>query len=173
VTALLVVGDLTVEPLADADLDAFVAYRRDPDVARFQGWSPDYSVADGRALLDAQRGWSLPPAGEWMQFALRSAEGQLLGDVAVHRLDEPGVFELGVTIAPRNQGRGLATRALGAVTAHLLSEHGARRVYAECDARNTGMRTVLSRLGFRLEHTAEEWFKDETVTVETWSSVVE
>ncbi len=37
---------LRLRPFEAADLPAFVAYRRHPDVARFQSWSTTYSIAD-------------------------------------------------------------------------------------------------------------------------------
>ena len=171
---MLSLDGLTVAPLAEDDVETFTAYRRDPDVARFQSWTPDYSAADARALHAAQAGWDFPPAGEWMQFAIRSSAGELLGDVAIQRLDtQPDTFELGVTISPAAQGRGIATRVLAGVTSHLFTERGAHRVYAECDARNLPMKAVLARLGFRHEGTAVEadWFKGEWTTVETWAAL--
>lgn len=165
---------LEVAPLAAADLEGFVAYRRDPEVARYQSWSTDYALADAQALLAAQAGLDFPAAGDWMQFGIRSLEGALLGDVAVHRLDtQPDTFELGVTVAPSAQGRGVATRVLTAMTRHLFAEHGAHRVYAQCDARNSAMSAVLARVGFRHEGTAvdADWFKGEWTSVETWATL--
>lgn len=169
---LLDVPGFSVSPLTEPDVEAFVAYRRIPDVARYQSWTTEYSVDDARALVAAQSGQEFPAVGEWMQFGLRSPEGILLGDVAVHRLgSQPDTFELGATIAPAAQGQGLATRAVGAMVSHLFETHGAHRVYAECDTRNAPMKAVLARLGFRHEGTAvdADWFKGEWTTVETWA----
>ena len=163
---------LEVSPLTATDVEAFIAYRRVPDVARYQSWTTDYSVDDAHALVAAQAGRDFPEVGEWMQFGLHSPEGILLGDVAVHRLDaQPDTFELGVTISPAAQGQGLATRALGAMASHLFEVRAAHRVFAECDTRNAAMKAVLARLGFRHEGTAVEadWFKGEWTTVETWA----
>jgi aminoglycoside 6'-N-acetyltransferase len=43
---------LRLRPMADADLPAFVAYRRDPEVARYQGWDETFSAEDARALFE-------------------------------------------------------------------------------------------------------------------------
>ncbi len=168
----LALPDLLVAPLGDADLAAFVAYRRDPQVARFQGWDADYSADDAARLLAAQAGWEFPPTGEWMQFGIADAAGALLGDVAIHALaDQPDTLEVGVTIDPAAQGQGLATRALAAVVEHLVVERAAHRVIAHCDARNSGMSRVLAKLGFRREGVALEgdWFKGEWTTLESWA----
>ncbi len=161
-----------VRPFRAEDLAGFVAYRRLPDVAAYQSWTSEYSEHDARALLDAQDSWTFPPPGEWMQFAVTDAVGTLLGDVAVHTLDgQPDSYELGVTMDPVAQGRGVATAVLGAVLAHLMNERGAHRVFATNDARNEPVRRLFGRIGLRHEGTAIEadWFKGEWTTVETWA----
>jgi RimJ/RimL family protein N-acetyltransferase len=169
---LLPSGDLVIAPLASDDLDAFLAYRRDPEVARYQSWTTAYSRADAERLLAEQADWEFPPPGEWVQLAVRAADGTLLGDVAVHPLeDQPDSYELGVTIAPAAQGRGIAGRALAAVVDHLVRVRGAHRILATCDTRNEPVRRMLARVGFTHEGTAREadWFKEEWTTVETWA----
>lgn len=107
-----------------------------------------------------------------MQYGIRSPQGELLGDIAVHRLDDqPDTFELGVTLAPHAWGRGIATRVVRAMTAELVDIHRAHRVFAQCDARNSGMHGVLTRAGFRHEGTAvdADWFKGEWTSLETWA----
>lgn len=169
---LLSSGDLVIALLAPGDLDAFVAYRRDPAVAHYQSWTTEYSRADAERLLTEQAAWEFPPAGEWMQFAVRSPGGELLGDVALHPLDDqPDSYELGVTVAPAAQGRGVAGTALAAVVDHLVRERGAHRIVATCDTRNEPVKRMLARVGFTHEGTAREadWFKEEWTTVETWA----
>lgn len=165
------VDDLTVAPLAAEDLDAFVAYRRDPAVARYQSWEPTYSTEDAQQLLADQAGRDFPATGEWMQFGIRRG-GVLVGDVAVHPLaDQPDTYELGITVAPAAQGRGVARRVLAAAIRHLVADRGAHRVVATCDARNEAVRRALEAAGFRHEGTAVEgdWFKGEWTSLETWA----
>src|SRR5689334_3250981 len=88
---------LTIDPLTIADIDAFVAYRRDPDVARYQSWEESFTHDDARALIAAQPA-DLPLPGGWIQLALHDEKRLLVGDVAVHTLaDQPDSYELGVT----------------------------------------------------------------------------
>jgi RimJ/RimL family protein N-acetyltransferase len=167
----LELDDLVIVPLAPDDIPAFVAYRRDPDVARYQSWSPEFSAADARRLLESQAR-EFPEAGEWMQFAVRSPSGELLGDVAIHVFDDqPDTYELGVTVSPAAQGRGIARAALGAVVDHLVGGRGAHRVILTLDERNAPMRRVCAALGLRHEGTARDadWFKEEWTSVETWA----
>ena len=161
---------LRIEPLAEADIDAFAAYRRDPAIARYQSWETSYSAADAARLVAGQPTTELPAAGDWLQLALHAADdGRLVGDVAVHRLaDQPDTFEIGVTLAPAAHGRGLAGEALTAVVDALFAVHGAHRVIATCDARNDAVRALLARIGLRQEsHQVEaDWFKGEWTTVD-------
>ena len=162
---------LHIAPLSADDVQAFVTYRRIPEVARFQSWSPDYTLADGQRLVEAQALREFPEKGEWMQFGIHTG-GHLAGDLAIHSLaDQPDTYEFGVTIDPAHQGSGVATLALIATLAHLFDAHHAHRVYAECDARNDSVKRLFARLGLRHEGTAREadWFKDEWTTVETWA----
>lgn len=176
-SVLLRTERLSIAPLGVGDLEAFVAYRRHPDVARFQGWTPDYSVADARALIEGQPSGPLPPPGEWLQVALHAhpdpaAGPVLVGDVAIGcDAVHPDTYELGVTIAPEHQGSGYAREALTAVVDALMGAHGAHRIVMQCDARNEPVRRLVGRLGLRHEGAALEgdWFKGEWTTLERFA----
>jgi len=167
---------LEISPLAESDLEAFVAYRRDPDVARYQSWLPDYSLADARSLLAAQPGTTLPETGGWVQLALRpisaSYGSTLIGDVAIGTdAVQPDTYELGVTLAPAHQGQGFAREALAAVLEALFAAHGAHRIVMQGDARNASVLRLLRHLGLRHEGTVLEgdWFKGEWSTLERFA----
>lgn len=109
----LLTDRLRLRPLQPGDLPAFVAYRAQPSVARYQSWHSRYSMADANGLLAAQRGASFGKAGDWLQLAaLDRTTGTLCGDCAVRVVtDQPATAEIGITLAPNNQGKGLATEA--------------------------------------------------------------
>jgi RimJ/RimL family protein N-acetyltransferase len=93
---------------------------------------------------------------------------------AISRLvvpDQPATAELGITLAPDRQGRGLASEALAAVMTRLFEDHGVYRVYAEADDRNRAVHRLFERLGFRCEARLVEadWFKDEWSTVRIYA----
>jgi len=60
---------LVLRALRPEDVDAFVAYRADPDVARYQSWS-DYTFERGEAFVGWLQGATPGVPGEWFQFAL-------------------------------------------------------------------------------------------------------
>jgi len=162
-----------VEPLTEDDVAAVTAYRRSPDVARWQSWDVDYDEADARRLVAGRPAGDLPGPGEWLQLAVRSTDRAVLhGDVGVHRLAaQPRTFELGVTLAPAAQGHGLATEALRCVLAYLFAEADAHRVVACCDARNAPVAALLRRVGMRHESRQVEadWFKGEWTTLDGYA----
>jgi len=166
---------LRLRPLEAADLQAFVAYRSHPDVARYQSWRPTYTMADAEELLAAQAEVAFATPGPWVQVAaLDRASGELVGDCAVHVLaEQPSTAEVGVTLAPDRQGSGLATEALGAIVSTLFEEHRMHRVFAEVDDRNNAVQRLLGRLGFRCEarHVEADWFKDEWTTTRIYATL--
>jgi aminoglycoside 6'-N-acetyltransferase len=139
-TIELVTERLRLRPFRADDLEAFVAYRSDPEIARYQSWDSAYSLADAELFLSSQRGLAFGQPGEWLQLAIVDREtGTLRGDCAVRvASDRPATAELGVTLAQTSQGKGLATEALTAVVRELFEQLGMHRVFAEADERNSG-----------------------------------
>ncbi|MEK9536303.1 MAG: GNAT family N-acetyltransferase [Aquiluna sp.] len=164
----IVTNRTRISPLGLEDLEAFVAYRRVPEVARFQSWETDYSALQGRKLIESQDGMTMPLEDGWLQLAIQDIEsGNLLGDLALHALRRKNSFEIGFTIAPRYQRHGYASEAASALLERLLRQHGATSVIANTDSRNVASIRTLEALGFSAvaEKTWTEWFKGENVTV--------
>jgi RimJ/RimL family protein N-acetyltransferase len=171
----LLTGRLSIQPLSMADLSSFVSYRQDPEIARFQGWEPSYSDAQGIELIQSQTAVLLPATGDWLQLAVHErASGILIGDIALHRSkDEESVFEIGFTIASQHQGQGFATEAVSRLMDSLFSEVGAKKLIAATDRRNTPSIKLLLKLGF-IQMPDKGWieeFKNETVTVDFFQTV--
>lgn len=174
---VLITPRLEISPLGTDDIPSFVAYRRVPEVARYQSWGADYSTADAEALVAAQPASGIPEPGEWVQLGLRAPAASggphlLVGDVAVGvDAEQPDSYELGVTLAPAHQGRGYAAEALSTVIDWLMSERGAHRIVMQGDARNTAVLALMGRLGLRHEGSIVEgdWFKGEWTTLERFA----
>lgn len=164
---------LLLRPFRTDDLEAFVGYRSDSDVARFQSWDATYSMPDARRFMASQDGLVFGEPGEWLQLAIIDRETQTLyGDCAVRVLtDQPATAEIGVTLAKASQGKGIATEALTAVLVELFEQHGIHRVFAETDDRNVAVARLLERLGFRWEARLVEsdWFKGEWSTLRVYA----
>lgn len=169
----IVTQRLTLRPFQARDLQAFVAYRSDPEVARYQSWDSTYSMVDAESFLSSQREPAFGQPGEWLQLAMVDRETNAVrGDCAVRvATDQPATAEIGVTLAPASQGKGLATEALTAVLAELFERQGIHRVVADADDRNAPVQRLLERLGFRCEARLVEadWFKGEWSTLRVYA----
>lgn len=166
---------LSLRALVPGDLEAFVAYRSDPEVARWQGWDAPYPAASALALF-ADASADLPPTpGQWRQVGLaRRSDDLLLGDVAFRRSDDGHQAELGVTLARAHHGQGYAAEGLAALIDWLFDEVGLHRVFANCDPRNAGVIALLRRLGLRDEgrFVASYWWKGAWVD-EQWFALLQ
>src|SRR5436190_21110202 len=100
---------LCLRRLRREDAPSIVGYRSLPEVARFQSWE-SFGPDDAARLITAQRGVVPDTPGTWLQLAIVLLDsGKVVGDCGIHfRRDEPRQVELGVTLAPAQQGRGLA-----------------------------------------------------------------
>ena len=150
---MIVTERLVLRPFRAADLPAFVAYRSDPDIARYQGWDASFSMADAERFLAEEEAVEFGMPGVWTQLAaVDRVDGTLHGDCAACiSADEPASAEIGVTFARASQGRGYATEALTALLTTLFDEHGIERVHAECHRRNGAVHALLERVGLRRE----------------------
>ena len=145
------------------DAPAFAAYRSVPAVARYQGWTAPVSPQAAAALVQEFAGGD-PELPGWFQYAVElRADGRLVGDVGVSLHENRMQAELGITLAPEQQGCGYAGEALRAVLGELFERRGLHRVSAECDARNLDSARLLERVGFRPEgrRPAHTWIKGE------------
>ena len=160
---------VSIEPLTMRDVDEFVRYRQDPEIARYQSWDTNYSSQHGIDLVQAQVDVVLPSPGNWVQLAIHDREtGELLGDLALHTIDATKLsFEIGFTLATKNQGNGIAREAVRRLLDFLFDELRAISVCAHCDSRNSPSISLLLALGFenRPTDSATEFFKDESIVV--------
>jgi len=163
-------GRLRLVALHEGDADALFAYRSDPDVARYQGWSPA-TREEALAFIRAQQQASLHLRDSWVQRAVRRiGDDRLIGDVGLHiPADSGDSYEFGITLAPAFQGQGYAREALRALLGFVFGQLHAHRVHASIDPRNVACAALLRSLGMRQEaHFREslrlrgEWV-DETI----------
>ena len=165
-SALFTTERLLLDALRPEDAPALFAYRSDPSVTLFQGFSPE-RLEDAEAFIASGQGRAFGTPEAWCQLAIRErAGGALVGDLGarIHG-HEASQAEVGFTIAPSHQRRGLATEAVTGLFGHLFEVLGVRRVVASVDPDNAASRALLGRLGMRQEaHFVESyWFRDRWV----------
>lgn len=155
---------LILRRFEDPDLAPFMAYRNDPEVARYQSWDScdeQYARDFIREMDSARPG--VP--GEWFQFAVESKEtGELIGDCALQvNGQELYRAEIGFTLAREHQGKGFASEAVSRLLDYAFDILGLHRIVAIADCRNKPSWALLERVGLRREgHFLENvWFKGE------------
>ncbi len=171
---------LVLRQMQSTDIDAFMAYRNDPQVARFQSWETFSRTAAAHFLEEQETREPLVP-GQWLQIAITLKPDQLLiGDCALKiQAEDQRQATIGITLAKHYQGKGFANEALSLLLSFLFEKLRLHRVQADTDPENTPAWLLLERLGFRREaHFRQSlWFKgrwaDEYVYAilrEEWSS---
>jgi RimJ/RimL family protein N-acetyltransferase len=164
---------LSIQPLSIDDLDSFVAYRQDPEIARYQSWDTSYSKTQAKELIDSQSGILLPGKDQWLQLAIHNRiSGELVGDLAIHAIEaDNSIFEIGFTLARKHQGKGFAKEASRKLLTHLTLQ-GASKFFANTDSRNTPSIKLLTALGFELQPSKgwSEQFKGKLVKVECFET---
>jgi RimJ/RimL family protein N-acetyltransferase len=155
----LVTERLVLRRFGPKDIPALVAYRSDPEVARYQGWQP-MSETDGEFFLAWLRGVEPGTPGHGFQFAVTLAgDDQLIGDVYFTLLhDDARQAEIGYTFARHAQRQGYASEAASAVLAYAFDVLQLHRVIGRCATANTRSAAVLERIGMRYEGTTRSSF---------------
>jgi aminoglycoside 6'-N-acetyltransferase len=142
-------GPIALRRLAPEDLAAFQAYRRDPELRRYQGWSP-LPDAEARALLARMHTAGPLQPGVWFQLGIADAQSmQLIGDIGLLLSADGSSAEIGYTLARSAQGRGLATVAVREAVALVFECSAASQVLATSDARNHASIRLLERIGMQ------------------------
>lgn len=150
--------------LRPQDLQAFQAYRSIPEVGRYQGWSP-MSDAEATRFLDEMSGAPLFAAGQWVQLGIGEPEADaLVGDVGLYLSEDGTSGEVGFTLQPSAQGRGVAGRAVREAVQLLFAMTGVTRIMGITDARNLPSIRLLERLGFALIESRQVVFRGEPCT---------
>ncbi|MGI2906319.1 GNAT family N-acetyltransferase [Tolypothrix sp. VBCCA 56010] len=154
---------LFLRTFQESDRPTFIAYRSDPEVAKYQSWDVPFSEADALAFIDLMQQAKPGVLGEWYQLAIAlKTTGEMIGDCAFCIATDGKQAEIGFTLATMHQGKGYATEAITRLLDYLFLECHLHRVCANCDPENVASVKLLARIGMRHEgHFIKSlWFKD-------------
>jgi aminoglycoside 6'-N-acetyltransferase len=150
--------------LRASDLQAFQTYRTLPELGLYQGWSP-MSDAEAVAFLTGMNRAPLFRPGEWVQLGIAEpASDGLVGDIGLFLSEDGETGEVGFTLQPSAQGRGIAGRAVREALQLLFAATEVSRVRAITDARNLPSIRLLERLGFEFLSRRSVVFRGEPCT---------
>lgn len=150
---LLETDRLLIRRFTDDDLEAFLAYRNDPEVERWQGWSIPYARERAIEFIETMKVKDPSEPGGWLQLAIIIKDsGEFIGDCAYYlKKDETRTALVGCTIMQKYWGKGYAVEATRRIMAYLFNEMNIRRLTADTDVENVGSWKTLEKLGFRRE----------------------
>lgn len=149
---LTAAGGLVLRPWEPSDAPVFLAAYQDPAIRH---WHPRRPASEGevREWFAAYRqNWRTEQGAGWAVTG--GAGGEVLGRVAIGSLDlGSGLAGCGYWVLPAARGRGVAPRALAAVSEWALGPAGFHRLHLSHSTRNLPSCRVAEKAGFRLEGT--------------------
>jgi RimJ/RimL family protein N-acetyltransferase len=151
---------IRLRALREDDFKIFFGYRSDARVARYQGWWP-MDEQKARSFLREQ-GANVRTASVRNRLQLAVAHARtdaLMGDIGIWLLNDDTEAEIGITVTPAAQGRGVGRSAVRAVSRMLFAMPMLIRVRASADARNAPSRRMLLATGFREADIADVFVK--------------
>lgn len=158
----LTVERIVLRRLRSSDLSDFQSYRTDPEVGRYQGWSP--VPADVAQTFLADMGVvKFNAVDVWFQLGIADClTDRLIGDIGFSICGPDNQHaELGFTLARPAQGRGLATEAVRAMIELLFEHTEVARVVSMVHAQNHACVRLLHRVGMTLVGTVDSVFRGE------------
>ena len=142
-------GIVSVRPMAERDIpEILIAYQDDPEMhLRIGRERPPSGAELGRY---AERSDADRRAGTAVMLTVLDAGDDICqGQIRVHSVDWDHLrAELGMWIAPKRRGQGLASRALALVGRWLLQDCGLQRVQILTDPANEPMIGAARSAGF-------------------------
>ena len=144
------IGDITLRPWRDDDVDDVYRICQDPVIQAFTTVPTPYTFDDAHKFIQRQRkGFE-----EKTDFALA---GEIGGKVAIclsafDSIAFEHIIKIGYWTAPEFRGQGYTARATDALVDYLFSL-GYRRVSADTLPENIGSQRTLTKAGFYLEST--------------------
>ncbi|HEV7649574.1 MAG TPA: bifunctional UDP-2,4-diacetamido-2,4,6-trideoxy-beta-L-altropyranose hydrolase/GNAT family N-acetyltransferase [Actinophytocola sp.] len=137
---ILTASTLTIRPATMSDAGRLLAWRNDPDTLRWSRGHEPVAEPAHRAWLDS----SLANSG---RVLLVVETGHPIGTVRFDRV-EPATWEVGITLAPADRGKGLSADVLMLGEAALLARHAPAWIVANVHEDNVASRTLFRHAGY-------------------------
>jgi RimJ/RimL family protein N-acetyltransferase len=144
---------LILRNLKEYDLDIFVAYRNDAEVAKYQGWEVPYPREKGEKFISSMKDKFALKQGDWIQYAVALKEtDELIGDLGCYvKKEDARQAVIGYTIAAKHWRKGYASEVIPYLLDYLFMDMDMHRVSADCDVENIASYRTLEKIGFRRE----------------------
>ncbi len=147
-TPTLTTTNHIIRPFQEQDLEIFTRYRADKNIAQYQGWS-DYTYEKALEFFANMDYSTFAKINTWYQFAITTKNTDTIqGDMAIHFTSDNSIIEIGYTIAPENQGKGMAFECVSALIDYAFKELNINQILAYTDVKNQPSYKLLEKLNF-------------------------
>ncbi len=135
---------LILRKLRASDLDDFHSFRSNPDICKFQSFTP-FTIEESKKFIAEQSKTEFGIPGEWVQAGIVWKENdKLVGDFALKpERDEPRTVEIGVSLNTEYHGKGFAVEAFNKVFEYLFTKTDTHRIIGLLDTKNHGSRKLM------------------------------
>jgi ribosomal-protein-alanine N-acetyltransferase len=145
------------------DWQAVAAYWSDSRYQRFYAEIEDVGAVVRDLVSRCIAAQEVEPRRTYQLAIVRKDDGRVIGNCGI-RINAPEHREanIGYELNPDEWGQGFATEAARAIVRFGFEDLGLHRIWAECNAENTGSVRVLTKLGMQREARFREhkWFKE-------------
>ena len=124
----------------------------DPAMYQYSGWNP---YATPEMAQETVRRFIDSYDDEHVYSWVMDIDDVIAGTIGAYDFEDDHI-EVGFSVVPGWQGRGLATEALKKVLEYLTDNEGIPRVTAWCAAENIGSQRVLEKAGMKLVRTEKD-----------------
>jgi len=131
-----------------ADIDAYVDWQCDPEVAEFLSWLPKSEDESFRSLQDAIEQQNVEDRTRFFMAVVRCEDLEIVGDVGITRLED-GSGSIGWFIRRKYWGMGYASEAAALMINCGFEAIGLDAIHASCRRENIRSERVMQKLGFR------------------------
>jgi len=142
------------------DLDAYIDWQTDPEVARYLSWLPGSRAGAEASLRDSIEQQSVVDRKRFFFAVILHDTQEVIGDVGFtvsDRLHGDCGWFLGINF----QGRGYATEAVSEMIAHAFQFQELEVLTASCRRGNTASTRIMSKCGFVQDDETEKrlWYR--------------
>ena len=139
-----------LRPLTYRDAKTLFSYRSKPEVVKFQLWKP-VEISDAASFIKKASFEIELINHQWNQFEIcLNINNEMIGDIGLLLIDS--IAEIGFTIDPRFQRRGLAFDAVTSLLKYLFKKNIVDVIIAYTDPKNIPSINLLKKIGFLLDY---------------------
>jgi [ribosomal protein S5]-alanine N-acetyltransferase len=151
-SVLFLTPRLKIRNLRESDLEAFHAYRSNPDITKYQGFNT-FNLEQAKSFIAEYKNKLHIYPGEWIQYGIENISSQqLVGDCAIYlHQSDSRIAETGITISHVHHRKGYAKETMLGLMNFLFLEKGIHRIIETVDAENLASIQLFKSLSFRLE----------------------